>query len=75
MTYYAEINNQNICFAELETSNIVNKNTMIETASFGYIGKKYVNGVWEDVPVDPNVQRAQLEAQLAAIQAQLANLT
>lgn len=48
MTYYAEIDQEGVCFAELETGGTFNKPTMIVTDGFGKVGKKYVNGVWED---------------------------
>ena len=51
MSYYAEINESGICFAELETSGTANSSTMIATDGFGHLGKKWDGSAWEDIPV------------------------
>lgn len=50
---YAEINNENICYAVSDMGNTaVEKPTLIELNTFdtSVVGKKYNNGVWEEVP-------------------------
>lgn len=76
MTYYAEIDQDGVCFAELETSGNINKSTMIVTDGFGKIGKKYVNGVWEDYtpPVVPKRTLTKLEYMDRFTDAELANI-
>ena len=56
MTYiYAEINENNICCAVSELSGEVDKPTMIplEVYDESLLGKKYVDGVWEELPQEP----------------------
>ena len=53
--FYAEINQDNICFALLETDNEINKPTMIqiENMDTNVLGRKYENGEWIDVEPEP----------------------
>ena len=53
--FYAEINQDNICFALLETDNEINKPTMIQIESMNtnVLGRKYENGEWVDVEPGP----------------------
>ena len=53
--FYAEINQDNICFALLETDNEINKPTMIqiEGMNTNVLGRKYENGEWIDVEPEP----------------------
>lgn len=53
--FYAEINQDNICFALLETDNEINKPTMIQIESMNtnVLGRKYENGEWIDVEPEP----------------------
>ena len=51
MAYYAEVNQEGICFAELETSGTADSATMIATNGFGHIGEKWNGSTWVDVPV------------------------
>ncbi len=48
MTYYAEIDQNGVCFAELETSTTIDKPTMIPSDGFGKLGKKWNGSTWED---------------------------
>ena len=53
--FYAEINQDNICFALLETDNEINKPTMIqiENMDTNVLGRKFENGEWIDVEPEP----------------------
>ncbi len=56
---YAEINNENICYAVSDMGNTaVEKPTLIELNTFdtSVVGKKYNNGVWEEVP-KPEIEK------------------
>ena len=60
---YAEINNENICYAISDMGNVaVEKPTLIKIDFFdtSVVGKKYNNGVWEDVP-QPEPEPTQLD--------------
>lgn len=60
---YAEINNENICYAISDMGNFaVEKPTLIELNTFdtSVVGKKYNNGVWEEVP-QPEPEPTQLD--------------
>nr|DAU66761.1 MAG TPA: hypothetical protein [Caudoviricetes sp.] len=50
--YYAQIKENNICFGISKLSGIVNDPNLIEIDSYdtSLLGKRYVNGVWEDAP-------------------------
>lgn len=53
---YAEINKNNICFAISDMGNAtIEKDTLIplETYDTKYLGMKYNNGIWEEVPEEP----------------------
>ena len=51
MYIYAELNKNNICKAVSELSGEVIKDTMIRIDSYdeSLLGKKYNNGIWEEV--------------------------
>ena len=53
--FYAEINQDNICFALLETDNEINKPTMIqiENMDTNVLGRKFENGEWIEVEPEP----------------------
>ena len=53
--YYAQINQDRIAYAVTETAGEISQPDMIPLASFdtSVIGKKWNNGVWEDVPTPP----------------------
>ena len=56
MSYiYAELDENNICKAVSELSGEVIKDTMIplETYDTSLLGKRYDNGEWVEVPVEP----------------------
>lgn len=56
MTYiYAEIDENNICCAVSELSGEIDKPTMIplEVYDESLLGKKYVDGAWEEAPQEP----------------------
>lgn len=52
MYYYAQINEDGICIGISQLSNIVIDDNLISVSSFdiNLIGKKYNNGIWEEVP-------------------------
>lgn len=62
---YAEINSENICYAISDMGNItVEKPTLIKLDFFdtSVVGKKYNNGVWEEVPQpEPEPEPTQLD--------------
>ena len=50
--YYAEINQDSICFAILQTYAPINQPHMITISSYdeSYLGKRWTGTTWEDVP-------------------------
>lgn len=50
---YAQINEDNVCIAVSKLSGIVELPSMIrlDTYDASVLGKKYNNGIWEEVPV------------------------
>lgn len=44
---YAQLNTENVCIC------IGTPKTDTEVESYEYLGKRYVDGVWEDVPPEP----------------------
>lgn len=55
MPYYAQIDEENICFAVTQTAGEINRADMIEIDGLdeSILLKKYVNGAWETVPEEP----------------------
>lgn len=55
MFIYAELNENNICKAVSELAGEVIKDTMIplETYDTSLLGKRYEDGEWVEVPVEP----------------------
>lgn len=55
MKHYAEINQSNICIAELETTTPINSPTMIEVVGVmgSFMGKLYENGQFVEPPEPP----------------------
>ena len=55
MFIYAELNENNICKAVSELAGEVIKDTMIplETYNTSLLGKRYEDGEWVEVPVEP----------------------
>ena len=53
--YYAQLNKDNICVAVSQLSAKVEQENMIELESYDttLCGKKYNDGKWEEVPVEP----------------------
>ena len=53
--FYAELDENNICKAVSDLTGEVIAETMIslETYDTSFLGKKYVDGVWEEVPQEP----------------------
>lgn len=49
MNYYAEIDENGICFAELQTSGTCDKPTMILVDGVGYLGRRWTGTAWEEV--------------------------
>lgn len=49
--YYAEINNENMCFNVLDSGVKITKDSLIVLDSYdtSLLGKKYNSGAWEDV--------------------------
>ena len=75
--FYAEINQDNICFALLETDNEINKPTMIqiENMDTNVLGRKFENGEWievepEPVTTEPNEQEI-IQAELLLSQQEI----
>ena len=67
---YAQLNEENICIGISQLSGKVAAENMIELASYdtGILGKKYVDGKWEDVehqeeeaePIDEEIIQAEM---------------
>lgn len=53
--YYAQIDENNICIAVSDLTGKVTADNMLrlETYDTSLLGKKYNNGVWEEVPQPP----------------------
>lgn len=60
--YYAQIDENNICIAVSDLSGKVTAGNMLrlETYDTSLLGKKYNNGVWEEVP-KPEPEPTQLD--------------
>lgn len=60
--YYAQIDENNICIAVSDLSGPVTADNMLrlETYDISLLGKKYNNGVWEDMP-QPEPEPTQLD--------------
>ena len=60
--YYAQIDENNICIAISDLSGKVTADNMLrlETYDTSLLGKKYNNGVWEEVP-KPEPEPTQLD--------------
>ena len=60
--YYAQIDENNICIAVSDLSGKVTADNMLrlETYDTSLLGKKYNNGVWEEVP-KPEPEPTQLD--------------
>lgn len=60
--YYAQIDENNICIAVSDLSGKVTAGNMLrlETYDTSLLGKKYNNGVWEEVP-QPEPEPTQLD--------------
>ena len=60
--YYAQIDENNICIAVSDLSGKVTADNMLrlETDDTSLLGKKYNNGVWEEVP-KPEPEPTQLD--------------
>lgn len=64
MYVYAQINEDNICVAVSQLSGLVDLPNMIKLDSYdlGVLGKKYNNGIWEEVPwTEPKTEPTQLD--------------
>ena len=63
---YAQIDENGFCFC------VGTPKTDIEVSDYSYVGKRYVGGVWEEVPVEPepnqpsNAEVAQMISDLQA---------
>lgn len=63
---YAQVDENGVCFC------VGTPKTEIEVPDYSYVGKKYVDGVWEDVPTEPtphqptNAEVAQMISDLQA---------
>ena len=74
---YAQLNEENICIGISQLSGKVAAENMIELASYdtGILGKKYVDGKWEDVehpeeeaePTDEEIIQAEMLLNQAGI--------
>lgn len=61
MTYYAEIDRNGVCFAELETDSVITKPTMIVTDGFGKLNKQWTGAEWVNVPAPVSRTLTKLE--------------
>ena len=63
MPYYAQIDDNGICFAVTQTAGEIEQADMIEIDSLdeSILLKKYVNGAWETVPEEPQTEPEPLE--------------
>lgn len=52
---YAQLNEESICIGISQLSGKIENEKMIEIESYdtSLLGKRYVNGVWEEVPKEP----------------------
>lgn len=68
--FYAQLNDDNICVSVSQVNNKVETENMIEIRDYNtsLLGKKYNNGVWEDIK-DNNTEIPLSDAEL--IQAEL----
>ena len=63
---YAQIDETGLCFC------VGTPKTELEVDSYDYVGRKYVGGIWEDVPIEPtpyeptNTEVAQMISDLQA---------
>lgn len=59
--FYAEIDENNICCAVSELAGEVIADTMIRLAEYdeSLLGKRYGDGVWEEVPQEPTPEPEQ----------------
>jgi len=55
---YAQLNENNICFALSQVSQELNKSNLIklDSVDVSLLGKQYNNGIWEEVEVTPESQ-------------------
>lgn len=53
--YYAQLDENNICIGVSQLSGEVKSDNLIQIASYdtSILGKKYVDGKWEEVPEEP----------------------
>ena len=75
MSYiYAEIDKDNICCAVSQLSGEVIADTMspLETYDESLLGKRYVDGVWEEVPQEPTPEPEPTEMEV--LQSQVTDL-
>ena len=71
MFFYAQLNEENICIGVSQLSGKVDNPLLIPIAEFdsSIIGKKYSNGVWEEVESEPVSEPEPTEQEL--IQAEI----
>jgi len=52
---YAQINDENICIGVSQLSGEVALDSMIQLETYDekVLGKKYTNGIWEDISIEP----------------------
>lgn len=68
--FYAQLNNDNICVAVSQLSGKVSHSNMIRLSTFDttIMGKKYNDGIWEDVDVEEEESAAISDAEVTRAQ-------
>lgn len=65
LKHYAQIDADNICIAESWLSGDVdNKNLILLSSDYDVLGKKYNDGKWEDVQVEPSLPQPPSEGDI-----------
>lgn len=77
MRRFAQLNKNGVAVGIVDTSGVVNGDNVVEAStSFNPFGKKYENGEWVDVPVEPiepePTQLDRIESMVAKSQEEIA---
>ena len=69
--YYAQVNEDGICFAVTQTAGIVDSSDMIEIGSYNdsLLGKRRVGESWIDAPVVPSPDPEELPDRIGDLEA------
>ena len=78
--YYAEVNSDNVCFSVMDTATEMQGDRLIALESYdlSVLGKKYQDGVWQEVevaapPVEQPSEEEIIQAQLLLNQMDIIN--